>query len=55
MYYNLFNLLAGYIYGADAILTGDQELTLTIISTLGVLFVVCLPFLVIWRFIRMFV
>lgn len=55
MYYKLFSILAGYIYGADVVLTGDQELTLTVISTLGVLFLVSLPFLMVWRFIRLFV
>ena len=29
-YYHLYDLLSGYLYGADAVLTGDQTLTLTL-------------------------
>lgn len=54
IYYTLYALLSQYIYGADAVLTGDMELTLTFICTLGSLFVVALPFLVVWRFIKLF-
>lgn len=53
-YYELYDLLSGYLYGADAVLTGDQTLTLTMISTIGALFVISVPFLVVWRFIRLF-
>ena len=52
MYYEIYALLSEYIYGADAVLTGDQTLTLTIISTLGALFVVSLPFMVIGSIVR---
>ena len=55
IYYTLYALLSQYIYGADAVLTGDMELTLTFICTLGSLFVVALPFLVTWRIIKLFV
>lgn len=55
MYYELFQLLQTHIYGAEAVLTGDQTLTLTIMATIGALFVVCVPFLVVWRIIRLFV
>ena len=54
MYYELWNILAPFIYGADAVLTGEQELTLTIICTAGVLFVVSVPFIITWRAIRIF-
>lgn len=47
MYYILYDLLLNFLYGADAVLTGDQTLTLTFISTLGALFVVALPFIVV--------
>ena len=53
-YYELYDLLSGYLYGVDAVLTGDQTLTLTMISTIGALFVISVPFLVVWRFIRLF-
>lgn len=54
MYYQLYALLGEYLYGADAVLTGDQTLTLTLISTIGALFVIALPFLVVWRCIKVF-
>ena len=54
LYYELYNMLADFIYGADAVLTGDQTLTLTLISTIGALFVIGLPFYVVWRAMRLF-
>lgn len=54
MYYVLYDLLSQHIYGVDAVLTGDQTLTLTIMSTIGALFVVCFPFYVVWRAVRLF-
>lgn len=54
MYYILYDMLSEHIYGIDAVLTGDQTLTLTIISTIGALFVVFLPFIVIWRGVKLF-
>ena len=55
MYYDLFNMLSEYIYGAGAVLSADQSLVLTTLSTIGVLFVVAFPFVVVWRVIRLFV
>ena len=54
-YYQLYDLLGTYLYGADVVLTGDQTLTLTILCTIGALFVIAIPFLVVWRCIRLFV
>ena len=54
-YYQLYDLLSGYLYGADAVLTGDQTLTLTMISTIGALFVIAIPFVVVWNAIKLFV
>ncbi len=53
-YYQLYDLLSGYLYGADAVLTGDQTLTLTMISTIGALFVIAIPFVVVWRCIKLY-
>ena len=52
-YYELWNLISEFVYGADAVLTSDQQLTLTIICTLGSLFVVAIPFVLVWRVLRM--
>lgn len=53
-YFELWNLISDFVYGADAVLTSDQQLTLTIICTLGALFIVALPFVLVWRILRMF-
>lgn len=52
MYFTLYNLLHQYIYGLETTLTADMELTLTIISTLGALFVVALPFILVWKILK---
>lgn len=54
MYYTLYYMLADFLYGSAAELTGDQTLTLTLIATLGALFVIALPFILVWRLIRLF-
>ena len=52
MYYTLYDLLSKYIYGAGATLTSDMELTLTLLATIGSIFVTALPFLVVYLVIR---
>lgn len=52
MYQNLYELIQTSIYGTME-LTGDMELTLTIMSTLGCVFLISLPFLLIYKVIRM--
>ena len=54
-YFELYKLLSEFLYGADAVLTGDQTLTLTILATIGALFVISLPFILVWQFIKLFV
>ena len=54
MYYELYSLLGGYLYGVDAVLTGDQTLILTLISTIGALFVIVFPVIVVWRCVKVF-
>lgn len=54
-YYILYDLLSEFLYGADVVLTGDQTLTLTILCTAGALFVIAVPFLVVWRGIKLFI
>lgn len=48
MYFTLYALLQQYIYGADAVLTEHMELTLTLLSTIGSLVVVTIPFFVVF-------
>lgn len=53
MYESLYLLLHQYIYGLDTVLTPDMTLTLTLMSTIGCVFLVALPFLCVWRLVRM--
>ena len=53
IYNELFLLLHTYIYGL-AELTPDMNLTLTFLATAGSLFVVALPFLLVWQVIKLF-
>ncbi len=54
IYFSLYALFQKFIYGADAVLTEHMELTLTILATAGSLFVVAIPFLLVWRVLRLF-
>ena len=54
IYWSIYALLSKYIYGVGVTLSEDMELTLTILSTLGCLFVVALPFVLVWRVIKIF-
>lgn len=55
IYYILYDLLAQHIYGAEAVLTGDQTLVLTLCATMGALFCIGLPFYVVYRAMRVFI
>lgn len=54
IYPQIYLLLQTYIYGAEAVLTGDQTLTLTIMATAASVFLVSLPFLLVWQFLKLF-
>lgn len=54
IYPQIYALLQTYIYGADVVLTGDQTLTLTFMATAACLFLVSLPFLLVWQFLKFF-
>lgn len=54
MYSALYSLLSDYIYGVDAVLTGEQTLTMTLICTIFVLVLISLPFIVVWRILKVF-
>ena len=51
IYQNLFDLLHTYIYGGVA-LTSDMNLICTLASTIGCLFLVSLPFVIVYRVIK---
>lgn len=47
IYFQIYEILLKYLYGADAILTPEMQLSLTQLSTFLSLFVVLLPFLIV--------
>ena len=51
MYSEIYSLLQTYIYGLDMALTPDMTLTLTLVSTIACLFLVSIPFLIVWKLI----
>ena len=53
IYQQLFELLHTYVYGGAA-LTADMNLTLTIAATFGALFLVSLPFILVWGILKIF-
>lgn len=54
IYPQIYLLLQTYIYGADAVLTGDQTLTLTLMATAVCVFLVSLPFVLVWQVLKLF-
>lgn len=55
IYYQAYDLLSAYVYGIDSSdLSSDQQLTLTAVSTVCCLFLVSLPFLLVWFVIKIF-
>lgn len=51
IYQNLYDLIVQYIYGGVE-LTPNMEIVTVLISTIGCLFVIAIPFLVTWYIIR---
>lgn len=54
IYEAIYNILQSGIYG-DMVMTSDMSLTLTMLSTLASVFVVTLPFIVVWKVIKFIV
>ena len=52
IYNALYEMIANAIYGGLSSLTGWQELTLTFIATCACLFVLVVPFLIVWKVIK---
>lgn len=52
MYYELYQMLADFFYGTGAELTVWMDMTLTVLSTIGILFVFAIPFVVVWNCIK---
>lgn len=52
IYQSLFDLIHTYVYGGVT-LTADMNLVATLISTAGCIFLVALPFMIVWKVIKM--
>lgn len=48
IYIALYELIQNVFYGATT-LTGWQEMVLTVLATIGCLFVFAIPFIVVWK------
>lgn len=54
IYYQIFDIFQRFIYGAEAALTSDQTLTLTLLSTVVCVGVAVLPFIVALKVVQLF-
>lgn len=52
-YYLLWDIIVNFVYGANAVLTSEQQLVLTLFCTAGALFCISVPFILVYKFIRM--
>lgn len=52
IYQNIYDLIIQYIYGGG-VLTADMELVTVTLATMACVFVFALPFLVVWKVIRL--
>lgn len=54
IYQTFYNLIKTYIFGGTTGGDANQELILILVSTIATLFIIALPFLVVWKVIRIF-
>ncbi len=54
VYYQAFDMFSDFIYGDGVVLTSEQNMVLTILATTAVLFVVVVPFLILFFVLRLF-
>lgn len=54
MYLGLYDLIMTYVYGGVTSVTPDMELVATLVATFGCLFFVALPFLLLWKVVKIF-
>lgn len=53
IYEQIYNLIQNYIYGNIVVVGSYQELVLVLLSTIACIFLMALPFIVVYRIIRM--
>lgn len=51
IYQNIYALIEQYIYGSN--MTADAELVTTLLATAGCVFLVALPFTIVWKIVKM--
>lgn len=52
MYFELYQILSDFFYGPGTELTVWMDMTLTVLSTIGLLFVFAVPFVIVWYGLR---
>lgn len=52
LYQNLYDLINTYIYNNTIIEGSWEELTTILLSTIGCIFLIALPFLLVWKIIK---
>lgn len=55
IYQGLYNLLELYIYGGNIVEGSHMDLICVLLSSMGCVFLVSLPFLVVWKLIKLVV
>lgn len=53
IYQNFYDLLNTYIFGGSIVSGSYQELVAVLVSTCAVLFCVAIPFIIVWKAIRL--
>lgn len=53
VYQTLYDLVNQYIFNNEVVIGSNQELVCVLVATCGSLFVISLPFLIVWKVIKM--
>lgn len=52
IYQSLFDLVNQYIFNNSVVIGSHQELVCTVVATAGAVFLIALPFAIVWKVIR---
>lgn len=52
VYQSLYDLISTYIFGGNIVANSYQELVTILISTCGCIFLISIPFLIVWKIIK---
>lgn len=52
IYQTLYDLVNNYIFNGSVVANSNQELVTMLVATIGSIFIIALPFLVVWQVIR---